>query len=146
MKKLEKTDFSFLQMVYAIWQLFVYYEDFYGYIAPESPLDMNAKLLHRGGTAFIQVTIPRARFVDVAPDISQMKEIMQQYLDYVIMPETDIRPYAGGDSIYDIVEPLRINYIVIHPDNTDAFLVEFFYICDPLSFDYYRMILQNKKI
>lgn len=143
MKKLSEKDFTFMQIVYAIWQLLSYYESYFCYTAPVTPMETEIELLYRAGTPFIQVTVPRVHCTKIPPDATQMREVLQQYLDYVILPETDIKPYAGGTTIYDIIEPLRIDCITVMPEEI---LIHFVYICDPLSFRYYQSIQQPPKI
>lgn len=132
-----KTTIEYLHILHVIWTVVSYYARLFGMDAGEEPAGTKTFLLEREGVTFIRFMFPSC---DTAPDREysfwEMAEIMQQYLDYCILPEEKIlRPYQGGSTVYDIVEPLYIDRVQV----ADGWMqLEVVYIDDPLAFSYVR--------
>lgn len=137
-KYLTKKEFVFYQILFVLWQLAIYYADIFCYAAPDDPLDMHAEISHINGLNFIRVYFPVVKNMRSNYTAEEQKQILQQYLTYCLLPESDIRPYCGGTSQYDIVEALHVDYAGLDPVSHDAMLFNIVYICDPISFEYAR--------
>lgn len=140
MEKLTKKSITYLHILNAIWLAVSYYSRLFGIDAGEEPADTKTFLLEREGVTIIRFKFP---FCDALTDkkysFGEMAEIIQQYLDYCILPSDKIlRPYVGGSTIYDIVEPLNIDKVEW---TEKAWSIDVAYIDDPVSFQY----MQNKK-
>lgn len=139
-KKLTKDKIEYLHLLYAIWTVVSYYTGLFGMDAGEEPAGMKTFLLEREGVTIIRFKFPSCdALTDREYSFEEIAEIIQQYLDYCILPSDKIlRPYIGGSTIYDIVEPLYIDKV----ERTEkAWSIYVAYIDDPVSFQY----MQDKK-
>lgn len=134
---MKKTTIEYLHILHAVWTAVSYYSRLFGMDAGDEPAEMTTSLTERKGITFLRFKLPS---YDAAPDrqysFGEMAEIMQEYLQYCILPSDKIlRPYMGGSTIYDIAEPLYI-------DSIKAFegwmQLEVVYIDNPLAFSYVR--------
>lgn len=139
MNRLTKTQLVYYKILFVIWQLATYYADIFCFSAPSDPLDMNAQIINNGGVSYIKVTFPRIKPLVSSYSAEQQQDILQKYLNYVLLPGSDIAPYSGGDTVYDLVEALYVAYAYYQPSDTDYIMWQIMYINDPISYDMYRM-------
>lgn len=128
---LNKTDRVYYQILYTLWQLAVYYADFMGYDPPASPLDMVAGITSISGLkelSFIRIELPAYEEFDC----NRMKEILQEYLTIILLPQSQIPLYMDGETI---IEPLYVfktyydhdprhttlSWIMLYINNMDAY-------------------------
>lgn len=144
-ERLTKEQIEYLHILHAIWTVVSYYANLFGIDPWEDPTKIPVDMLERNG-----MTILRFRFhsfptpTDKEYRFKEIAEIMQEYLQFRILPEeTVLRPYMGGSTIYDILEPLYIDSVEEF-DGQWAILV--YYIDNPLTFSHVckRRGLQRK--
>ena len=143
---LSKKEFLYYKIIYVLWRLATYYADIFCYAVPEDLFGMHTQLAHINGLTFIRIYLPTSRNLHSSYSADEMKEILQEYLNYVLMPESGISPYCGGNSVYDIVESLYIDYAGIDPCKKEGMLFNVLYIDNKISFDYYKSHYKIKQI
>ena len=131
-------------MLYKLWLLLVYYADIFCYSAPKNMLEMDMETDRYNGLSFICIRCPIIK--PLVPSSYNEIEIMQKYLDYFLLPDSDIKPYRNGDGIYDTMNCLFIDYSGIDPNNPDYHLLKVLYVCDSISYDYARSKQGTKTI
>jgi len=134
---LRKSSKLYAEIIFIIWQVISYYANCFCYSAPASMFDMNTRLYTLEGLQFIDIRVPLIRHFPTKK-FNEIREVFQQYLTYALLPESSLRPYAGGNTAYDIVEPIFVDWAMIDLENNNNLMFRFLYICDPISFDYYK--------
>lgn len=130
--RLKKTDYKFLSIIYAIWNLVSYYGKLFQIDAGDEPLKTSVKLSEKNGITVLRFTFNQVFTKEYRYPPEQMKSIYNDYLRYVILPSiNELRPFIGDSGIYGIMEPLYIDKIttdmglihldVIYIDNHQAF-------------------------
>lgn len=133
-KKLTKDKIEYLHILHAGWSTASYYSRLFGIYPWESPTEIPVNLIEKDG-----ITILRFAFhsFDIPPEkysLEETREIMQQYLQYCILPSDKIlRPYMGGSTIYDIVEPLYIDRV---EEYDGEWRIDIVYVDNPLAYKY----------
>lgn len=133
-KKLTKDKIEYLHILHAGWSTASYYSRLFGIYSWESPTEIPVNLIEKDG-----ITILRFAFhsFDILPEkysLEETREIMQQYLQYCILPSDKIlRPYMGGSTIYDIVEPLYIDRV---EESKGIWRIDIVYVDNPLAYKY----------
>lgn len=143
--RLTKESIEYLHILHAIWCVVSYYANLFGIDPWENPTKIPVDMVEKNG-----MTVFRFRFYSVPTPtdrdyrFGEIAEIMQEYLQYCILPEqTTLRPYVGGSSIYDIVEPLYIDRV---EEFDGQWGIHVIYVDNPLAFAYVqkRRGLQQK--
>lgn len=141
---LSKKDFVFYQILYKLWQLLIYYADTFCYSAPKNLLEMDMEIDRYNGLSFIRIRCPIIKpFQTNIYQKYDETEIMQKYLDYFLLPDSNLKPYKNGNSIYDTINCLFIDYTGIDPVNPDYHLLKVLFICDSISYNYARSKQSN---
>lgn len=137
MGKLTKQSITYLHILHVVWVLASYYTRLFGIDAGEEPAEMKTFLLEREGITFVRFKFPSCDvFTDKEYSFEEIREVMQQYLDYCILPsEKILRPYLGGSTIYDIVEPLYIDRV---EETKGIWRIDIVYVDNPLAFQYVK--------
>ena len=105
-KKLTKDKIEYLHILHAGWRTASYYSRLFGMDAGDEPAEMQTYLLEREGITSVRFKFPSCDS-DKEYSFGEIREIMQQHLQYCILPSDKIlRPYMGGSTIYDIVEQI----------------------------------------
>lgn len=133
-KRLQKTDYQFLSIIYAIWNLVNYYGKLFQVDAGDEPMKTSVKLSEKNGITILHFTFNQTftKEYRYAPD--KMKQIYNEYLRYAILPSIDnLKPFIGGSGIYDIMEPLYIDRIVA---DMDLIHIDVIYIDNRQAFKY----------
>ena len=139
-KKLTKDKIEYLHILHAGWLTASYYSRLFGMDAGDEPAEMQTYLLEREGITFVRFKFPSCD----APtgkeySFGEIKEIMQQHLQYCILPSDKIlRPYMGSSTIYDIVEPLYIDRV---EESKGIWRIDIVYVDNPLA---YKYVAENK--
>lgn len=126
---LEKTQLVYYKILFVIWQTITYYADLIGYDAPENPLDMYNEILHIGDCSIIHVEL-MADMENRKYTTDEIREILQEYITIVLLPESEIPPYSDGD---EIVESLHL-HSVRHDAEKGHLNFDFLYINNKKSF------------
>lgn len=148
-QKLTKDKVEYLHVLYTIWTAISYYSELFKIDAGEEPAEMETFLLDRGGMTIVRFKLPafEVDFDELTEDnytSEQMVEIIQQYLDYCILPSDKIlRPYLGGSTIYDIVEPLYIDRM---EETKGIWRIDVVYIDSPTAFQYVQECKKSKGV
>lgn len=142
--RLSTKDFLFYQMLYKLWLLLVYYADIFCYSAPKNMLEMDIETDRYNGLNFIRIRCPIIKPFN--PSVYNEIEIMQKYMDYFLLADSDSKPYRNGDGIYDTMNCLFIDYSGIDPTNPDYHLLKVLYVCDSISYNYARSKQGTKTI
>lgn len=135
-KKLTKDKIEYLHILHAGWSIASYYSRLFGMDAGDEPAEMQTYLLEREGITFVRFKFPSCDTALTGKEYSfgEIKEIMQQHLQYRILPSDKIlRPYMGGSTIYDIVEPLYIDRV---EESKGIWRIHAVYVDNPLAFQY----------
>ena len=106
---LEKTQLIFYKSLFTIWEATVEYEGLFAFDAPIDLFDMYSELIHIGKRSILHVEL-MADMEEGEYSDKQIKEILNEYLNIVLMPESEIPPYTDGN---EIVESLYL-YSVWH--------------------------------
>ena len=136
MERLTKQSITYLHILHVVWVLVSYYTRLFGIYPWESPTEMPVNLIEKDG-----ITILRFAFhsFDIPPEkfsLKETREIMQEYLQYCILPSDKIlRPYMGGSTIYDIVESLYIDRV---EESKGIWRIDIMYVDNPLAFQYVK--------
>lgn len=134
-KRLSKTDFMYLQILYAIWRLVMYYAHLFQ-IDVKEPAKTVADITQKDGVTHLQITFSRIENSEIEYSALEMKDIFNEYLRYVLLPNQKlIPPYQNGTGIYDLIESLYIDMVYL----ADSYiLLDVVYIDNPLAFKYVR--------
>ncbi|MBE5852655.1 MAG: hypothetical protein E7299_06855 [Lachnospiraceae bacterium] len=134
-KRLSKTDFMYLQILYAIWRLVMYYSHLFQ-IDVKEPAKTVADITQKDGVTHLQITFSRIENSEIEYSALEMKDIFNEYLRYVLLPNQKlIPPYQNGTGIYDLIESLYIDMVYL----ADSYiLLDVVYIDNPLAFKYVR--------
>lgn len=134
-KRLVKTDFMYLQILYSIWRLVLYYAHLFQ-IDVKEPTKTIADITQKDGITHLQIQFNRIENSEVEHTPLEMKDIFNEYLRYVLLPNQKlIPPYQNGTGIYDLIESLYIDMVYL----ADSYiLLDVVYIDNPLAFKYVR--------
>lgn len=134
-KRLAKTDLRYLQILYAVWRLVVYYAYLFQLDVKE-PAKTVADITQKAGVTHLQITFNRIENSEVEHSALEIKDIFNEYLRYVLLPSQKlIPPYQNGTGIYDLIESLYIDEVYL----ADSYiLLDVVYIDNPLAFKYVR--------
>lgn len=145
--RLSTKDFLFYQMLYKLWLLLVYYADIFCYSAPKNMLEMDMETDRYNGLSFIRIRCPNIKqLLTKVNNNYDEAEIMQKYLDYFLLLDSDLKPYRNGDGLYDTMNCLYIDYSGIDPTNPEYHLLKVLYVCDSISYNYARSKQGTKTI
>lgn len=134
-------------MLYKLWQLLMYYADIFCYSAPKNLLEMDMEIDRYNGLSFIRIRCPIIKpFQSAISQKYDELETMQKYLDYFLLPDSTLKPYRNGDSIYDAMNCLFVDYAGIDPVNPDYHLLKVLFVCDSISYNYARSKQEAKTI
>ena len=101
--------------------------------AGDEPAEIQTYLLEREGITSVRFKFPSCDS-DKEYSFGEIREIMQQHLQYCILPSDKIlRPYMGGSTIYDIVEPLYIDRV---EESKGIWRIDIVYVDNPLAYKY----------
>lgn len=132
-KKLTKDKIEYLHILHAGWRTASYYSRLFGMDAGDEPAEMQTYLLEREGITSVRFKFPSCDS-DKEYSFGEIREIMQQHLQYCILPGDKIlRPYMGGSTIYDIVEPLYIDRV---EESKGIWRIDIVYVDNPLAYKY----------
>lgn len=132
-KKLTKDKIEYLHILHAGWSTASYYSRLFGMDAGDEPAEMQTYLLEREGITSVRFKFPSCDS-DKEYSFGEIREIMQQHLQYCILPGDKIlRPYMGGSTIYDIVEPLYIDRV---EESKGIWRIDIVYVDNPLAYKY----------
>lgn len=137
MKKIDATSKQFHDLVFYIWEVLFYYATYFGYDVPETACKMNPTLFRDGTLSKIRVSVPCIRDFKMPCEISEMRDIMNEYLQ-IMLKESTLSPFAAGNDSSQIVEPLYITIIV---SNGSWFDMDFLYVD---NMDAYHMVKENR--
>ena len=134
-KRLQKTDFMYLQIIYFIWRLVLYYAHLFQLDVKE-PAQTIANITQKDGITHLQIQCNRIENSELEHTALEMKDIFNEYLRYVLLPNQNlIKPYQNGTGIYDLIEPLYIDMVCI----AESYIIlDVVYIDNPLAFKYVR--------
>jgi hypothetical protein len=134
-ERLTKEKIEYLHILHVIWTVVSYYANLFGIDPWEDPTKIPVDMMERDG-----MTVFRFRFYSVPTPtdrdyrFGEIRDIIQQYLDYCILPEqTTLRPYMGGSSIYDMVEALYIDRV---EEFNGQWGIHVIYVDNPLAHGY----------
>lgn len=136
MEKLTQSSKKFHDILYYIWQLVTYYADYFGYDAPESAHQLQAKLFRDGTLTKIRVSVPRIKEIETLYNVEQMRLIMNEYLG-LLLQHSDLLPFAAGSSYHETIEPLYISILV-----TNGYYFDFDFLWVD-NMDAYRTVKEN---
>ena len=132
-KKLTKDKIEYLHILHAGWSTASYYSRLFGMDAGDEPAEIQTYLLEREGITSVRFKFPSCDS-DKEYSFGEIREIMQQHLQYCILPSDKIlRPYMGGSTIYDIVEPLYIDRV---EESKGIWRIDIVYVDNPLAYKY----------
>lgn len=131
---LKKQSKNFILTAFVIWQLLTYYAYLFKLDVPSDVTKLRIKLfVDDANVTHLKVKLPNVQNPDSYYTESDMKTIMNEYLNIVLLPEqAELSPFSGGSSIYDTVDRLYVNQIqrlrsghtyidVIYVDNMQAY-------------------------
>ena len=137
MERLTKQSITYLHILHVVWVLVSYYTRLFGIDAGEEPAQMKTFLIEREGITFVRFKFTSCdTLTGKEYSLEKIREIMQEYLQYCILPEqTILCPYMGGSTIYDIVEPLYIDRV---EESKGIWRIDIVYVDNPLAFQYVK--------
>lgn len=135
-EKLTKQSPLFLHVLFIIWQLLIYYSDLFRFDVPDAPTDLQVDFVENDAG----LTMLRFKFGSTGStdkySFLDMLEIMQEYLTYALLPmQKELRPCKGGASVYDVVESLYIDGLLMFENEM---WLDVIYVSDPISFEYVK--------
>ena len=143
MESLTKKSLLYLNILYLIWSTLDYYSNIFGIDVGGYPEDLSAKIEEREGKIFIVFTMG---FLGEKKDLytfEDMKKIIQEYLVINILPDNQmLKPYKGGEGIYDRVVPLYIDEII---EKQDVIEISVIWIDNALAFQYIQNKMENER-
>lgn len=132
-QKLTKYSLEYHMIIYYIWQLVDYYSVLFNVDTSQAPSEIITKLMQAEGISYIRFSFPKAERKSYGALVRHMKQVYNQYLRYVLLPQQRIlKPFcADADDIYGMLEALYVNLVfeddgyiyldVIYVDNYDAY-------------------------
>lgn len=130
---LQKTQLIFCKIMHAIWSDVVEYADMLGFEAPMDLFDMYSEIVHIGACSIIHVEL-MADMDEGEYSNEEIREILNEYLNIVLMPESEIQPYSNGE---EIVESLYL-HSVRHDVEKGCMNLDFLYINNEEAFRLYK--------
>lgn len=131
--KLTKQSKHYLSILYVIWELLTYYAKLFKLNVPSDATKIPIKLSHyEDGVTHLIVEIPSSRIPDPYYDGDSMKTIFNEYLNIVLLPQQELKPFAGGNSRFDIVDSLYVNEAVVL--TTGYTYIDFIYVDNMQAF------------
>ena len=130
---LETTQLVYYKILFVIWQAITYYANLLGFESPIDIFDMYNEIIHIGNWSIIHIELA-ADMDEGAYDTDRIKEVLQEYMTIVLLPESEIPPYSDGD---EIVESLHL-HSVRHDTEKGNLNLDFLYINNPASYQLYK--------
>lgn len=132
---LTKQQLIYLCILHIVWVMADYYSALFGIDAYECPTDIPCDIFEEE-----EKTVLRFTFRSCAPDsrysVLDMAEIMQDYLQFCLLPQqTELKPYQGGTSQYDIVEPLFVSSV---QHLKTWYEIDVVYVDNPVAYQYVK--------
>ncbi len=126
----------FMQIADPMIALLGYFKDLFGFTMVGTEIRSETKDIGKDGMTFFTAKIPKEEGFHSEYTEEEMKDIMQGYLENVILPNSQIPPYPAGEKI---IEPLFIDRVV---ETGSFYIMDVIYINNRTSFRY----VKNKKI
>ncbi|MBQ8246375.1 MAG: hypothetical protein IJZ42_04515 [Lachnospiraceae bacterium] len=131
-ERLKTSSLEYLAILFIIWQLVDYYSKTYRIDAGNDPARTIAKIMEFDGVSYVRLSFPKIEQEHYFRLVFEMKQVFNDYLRYVLLPEQKIlKPFLAGNDYRSLMEPLYvkdifeddsyINLDVIYIDNMKAY-------------------------
>lgn len=132
---MKKQDIEYLNSVYIVWRMVMYYQGLMGLDVEESAMEMVLQLENSSdGLTFMHFVINKNAHSERKCTPQEMKNICNEWLN-AFASELPFELYSGGRTAYDLVVPLYVEEIL---DYDQYLVVRVLSIEDPVSFAYFR--------
>lgn len=136
MGTLTKKDLIYLHILHTVWTLADYYSKLFGIDACECPTDIPCGICKKNGKTVLRFSFQSLPSKRSAYSVSQMAEMMQEYLQFCLLPQqTELKPYYGGAGQYDVVESLYIDSI---QHTSGGYQLNVVYVDNPIAYQYVK--------
>lgn len=145
MENLEKRSFTYVQILFCIWQAIEFCAEAFWYCAPETVFDMDVDWFLKDGITTFQIRVPRAPYLPYLRS-AELKEALQLYLNYATPEELRHPPYSTGKGTYNTMETLFVEYVGLDPLNTKNYLISVMLLADPNEYPYIKALQRIPQI
>ena len=145
MENLEKKSYTYMQILFAIWQAIDFCAEAFWYSAPETVFDMDVDMFPNNGITTFQIRVPRVPFLPYIRS-AELKEALQLYLNYATPAELRHPPYSTGKGTYNTMETLFVECVGLDPLNTKNYLISVMLLAEPNEYRYIRALQRISQI
>jgi len=130
-QKLTKRSKTYLQILSVIFNLTDYYSNIFTFDPYDNPTEMNTEIKEQNGITKVRFSFRILRPFQNSYSTQDMRMIMQEYLEFCLLPESELRPYLGGTTQADLLPALYIETIFV----TGSYMhMDVIYLDNPLAF------------
>ena len=145
MENLEKKSYTYMQILFAIWQAIDFCAEAFWYCAPETVFDMDVDWILKDDITTFQIRVPRAPYLPYLRR-AELKSALQLYLNYATPAEIRQPPYITEKGTYNCVESLFVEYVGIDPLDTSNYLISVMLLTDPTEYRYIKALKRVPQI
>lgn len=133
--KLTKRSHIFLHILYLIFNLAKYYGGLFTFDPFDNPTEIHSQIIEKEGITKLRFSFRKITPFQNLYSCNDMRSIMQEYMEFCLLPESQLTPYMMGTSRADMLPALYID--LVFTDKSYIYM-DVIFVDNPLAYRYVR--------